>query len=85
MENRREPILQNNLKICLLLVVSSLFLLVVGRFRSLQVVSYSLWVISGRLLLVLDHFGSFLVRLGRFRSFLACCRSFQVVSDRSSF
>ena len=32
------------------------FLLVVGRFGSLQFLSYSLWVVSGRFLLVLSSF-----------------------------
>ena len=77
------PILSNNLKNCLLLVVSRLFLLVVDRFRSLQVVSYSLWVVSGRFLFVV---GRFLLDVGRcrsFQSFLAHCRSsLQVVLGR---
>ena len=54
---------------------TEIFLLVVGKSRSLtlcgsfQVVSCSLQVVSGR----------FLLAVGRFRSFLARCRSFQVV------
>ena len=87
------PILENNLNICLLLVVSCPFLLVVGNFRSLQVVSYSLWVVLGRFLLVvgcsrsfLDRFKSFQNVVGHFRSFLTCCRSFQnVVGHFRSF
>ena len=50
--------------------ITEIFWLVVGKFRSFQVVSCSLWIISGRFLFV----------VGRFRSFLACCRLFQVVS-----
>ena len=63
--------------------ITEIFLLVVGKFRSLQAVSYSLWIISGRFLLVLGRFrsfqvvscslqvvsGSFLLVVGRFRSF----------------
>ena len=50
---------------------ASIFLFVVDTFRSFQVVSYSLWIISGRFLLAVVHF----------RSFPARCRSFQVISD----
>ena len=45
-------------------------ILVVGKFRSFEVVSYSLCIISGCFLLVVGCFWSFLVR----------CRSSQVVS-----
>ena len=50
--------------------ITEIFLLIAGKFRLFQVVSYSLWIVSGR----------FLLAVGRFRSFLARCRSFQVVS-----
>ena len=62
----------NNLKICLLLVISLLY----ARCRYVQVA-------LGYILLTVDRFRSFLVRwrsfqvvVGRFESFLARCRSF---------
>ena len=62
--------------------------------RSFQVVTWLLQIVSGRFLLTVSRFMSFLscsrlsqvvsccflFVVGHFKSFLACCRSFQVVS-----
>ena len=69
---RREPIAQQQSENLLVFGGFAYFLLVVGRSRSLWVVTYSLWVIPGCFLLV----------VGRFRSVLVRLRSFQVVSGR---
>ena len=57
--------------------LASFSLLVVGRFRSLQVVLYQKWVVSGRLLLVV---GRFQIVSCSLQVFSKLCRSFHVVS-----